>query len=963
MKKFSKTLRSLVALLICLVMTFSFVACNKNKDSGSGSTGNSESVNSGSESTGNSESGETPSNVSIRMQLSKTSIAYKEESVTVIVFVMGAEDDAYEVILKNVDGKPNGIDYLDIKKDELGRYSLKVKKDVPAETEVLVEAVANADKTKTASQKLTIKASGTTKVSIALSILDATDGKTRSYVRYGDDVELKVTVNTEGEKGYTLSVVNPEDDPDLAKIEDNKLIITKDVDKTKKITVTATSAANPDVKVSRTISVKPPKTAGSVDDLTSNAIANVGNLNFALKGTVADIVIENGNEDRNEYEFKTYAAAKGEKKGTIHGSVSYDFESAEWRSEWRSKKNNVVLSNTYVKGDDGNTYKKYINKDNEVASTVIKDTYGNKLTWDSQHYWNHLGDLDISQFEHNDETNEYEYKMEYGYIDVDPIMGTQVYYPSDDEYLMMYLAWSLTPMLTEQFYEFKVILDNNKEISKIVASTYPNPIYSQDNDGNNDQQIGVSYTSVEIDILALGDVVEVPQTVPYVDPTKPSHKMYFGYLQSALSDLQAKNKDNYTFKTKENSTSKPSFDPNDYAVSGGAGEEIPSTSASGTWDGKVHVKNFTSDTGESGYMGIVTKEGILINKTGEYSNGGYHTEVYGYKQNGDNTFDVFECSGGKLVGKSQKQGNISRMIPSFTVSPYVFEYSGTNVIEGTTTEVYSFALKDSIIIKDVAREFCISDCANYANGSISRSLTLNVVYNDETEKAILAGITFAYNIADNYFGYYETTFSNFGTSKLPDNLFSAENYTPRVVPTTWNDIDDVVYRETHKTKTQNGVKMKAGDVFDKVFGTNVEGKKASESIPSVKVFGSIFCDNWSTRTYWHDWFKTGNKIGTEDEYKQTIGFNVWLDDEYLDESILLIESYNEVISRFAAELAKYGFTESYSNVYLSSDKSTTRRTKGYINENAGAKGIEIKVENDGYRTFNIDFYEAGDWKK
>lgn len=953
MKRFSKTLRSLVALLICFVMTFSFVACNKNK-------------NSDSDSTGTSESPVTPSNVSISMQLSKNSVAYKEESVTVMVFVAGADDDSYVLSVKNVDGKLAGNEYLEIKKDELGRYSLKVTKDVPAETEVLVEVVANADKTKTASQKLTIKASGTTKATIALSVLDAADGKYRSFVRYGDDVELKVTVKTEGDKGYTLSVENPSDDPELAKIVDNKLVITKNVDTTKKITITATSVANPSVKASKTIQVRPPKAEGVEGELTSAAIAKVGNLNIALKGTVADIVTESGNETKNEYEFKTYASASGVKNDGKQGYFNdYDFTEAEWRSEWNKKDSTVVLSNTYVRGEDGLTYKKYVNKDNEVATAVVKDTYGNKLTWESQRYWNHLGYLDISQFDQVEDTNEYEYTMDYGYVDYDPIMGTETYYPTEDVYLMMYLAWSLTPMLEEQFYEFKVVLNDDKEISKIVASTYPNPIYSQDDDGNNDQQIGVSYTSVEIEILALGDEVEVPQTAPYGEPTKPTDKIYFGYLQSALNDLQSKNKDNYTFKTKDNATSKPSFDPNDYAISGSAGEELPSTSASGKWDGLVHTSNFTSDTGEVGYMGIVTKDGILINETGEYSNGGYHTEVYGYKQNSDNTFDTFECLkiGGKLVGKSQKQGNISRMIPGFTVSPYVFEFSGLNRIEGTTTDVYSFALKDSIIVKDVAREFCISDFANYANSSISRSLTLNVVYDDVTEKATLAGITFAYDVAGIYSGYYETTFSKFGTSELPADLFSADNYTPRAVPTTWNDFSDVVYRETYKTETQNGVIMKAGDVFDKVFGQNSAGKKASESIPSVKVFGSIFCDNWSTRTYWHDWFKTGNKIGTEDEHKQTIGFNVWLDDEYLDERVLTIDTYNEVMNRFTTELAKYGFTESYNDEYLSADKSSTRRTKGYINMNAGAKGIEIKVENLGYRTFYIEFYEAGDWKK
>ncbi len=955
MKKFSKLTRSLVAMLVCLIMAFSFAACGKNNGGSADSTPS------------QSDGGSTKTDIQLQMQLSKSAIAYKEEAVRIMVIVTGS-NAGYDIRVKDAEGYSGAAEYIEVLKDSQG-YSINVTKSVPDETKVVVEAIAKDDTSVKDSKELTIKANADSDVSITAEAVDAKKGGAHPNIRKGDDVELKVNISTKSnDKTFTIKVENPSDMPDLVSVVEKdgvyKIVVNEDVTENKNVKITVVSNANPKKSSTIQISVKPPRTGDKVGDLTQAAINKLDNLKLRVSGTLSDIVTKDGNTESDDYLFKTYLNAVGEKETNDSEYFSdYVFESATWHSEWNVKGNKNVLANTYTRGEDGLTRKVFVNKNNVVSSEVVTDSYSNQLSWDSQHYWNHLGYLDLSKFEQEGDSNVYVYEMDYGTINYDPILGTGTYAPSEDEYLMMYLAWSLTPMLSTQFYTFKVELDpTTKEIVKLYGETYPNAIYDTDDEGSADKQVGVSYTKVEINIEAYGDDIDMPEIAPYTEPTGLMAKTRFEYLKNALSTLNGDKIKNYSFKMKETTTSAPSFDPNDYTVSGSDGESAPGMSASGKWDGKVQMKNYTSDTGEVGYIGIVTKDGILINKTGEYSNGGYHTEVYGYKQNDDNTYEAFEYSKG-LYGKSKKQGSVSSIIPTFDVSPYIFEFASMNKPEGSDLTIYSFALKDSIIIEDVAKEFCIADYARYASGSVTRSFMVNIAVDEETGSSYLVGVTFAYNVIDTYLGYYETVYSDFGNSKLPEGIFSEENYTPRHTPESWNDFTNSEYFALHTMKTGDGEAIKAGDLIDKVFGKNAAGVAASATLPSPKVFADLFCDNFSSKI-WHDWFATGNLIGTEKEYKSMVNFNVWLDDGYTDSnSRVSKETYDELMVKLDAEMAKCGFTVFEAGTYSkqSSDGSSVTRMKGYINDNAGANGMMIKVENLGYRTFYIEIYEKGDW--
>lgn len=77
----------------------------------------------------------------------------------------------------------------------------------------------------------------------------------------------------------------------------------------------------------------------------------------------------------------------------------------------------------------------YINKNNELASAIEKNYNSFPVLWEQQHLWNHLANLQITKFKYDAENDVYEYKADL----------TQ----ESDLYLMTYLSFSLTPVLSD----------------------------------------------------------------------------------------------------------------------------------------------------------------------------------------------------------------------------------------------------------------------------------------------------------------------------------------------------------------------------------------------------------------------------------------------------------------------------------------------------------------------------------
>ena len=99
MKKFSKLTRSLVAMLVCLIMAFSFAACGKNNGGSADSTPS------------QSDGGSTKTDIQLQMQLSKSAIAYKEEAVRIMVIVTGS-NAGYDIRVKDAEGYSGAAEYF-----------------------------------------------------------------------------------------------------------------------------------------------------------------------------------------------------------------------------------------------------------------------------------------------------------------------------------------------------------------------------------------------------------------------------------------------------------------------------------------------------------------------------------------------------------------------------------------------------------------------------------------------------------------------------------------------------------------------------------------------------------------------------------------------------------------------------------------------------------------------------------
>ncbi len=931
-------------MLVCFTMILSFASCGKE------------------------ESTNTDGKITFTMEVSKDEIE-KGKDISVFGHVTGSENTGYDITLKNV-GDSNGADYIDVTGNGTV-FTLSVNKNVAEEMKFIVEGRPDANTKLSQSKTITIKPNVTGEVTIDANVVSSKSGAQKTFIRKGDDVELNVKLTTKNsDKSYTVDVVNPSDMDDLVTIDKttNKITVSRDVEENKTVTITVTSNANPAAKKSFEITVRPPRKAGNVGNLTQATLDKLGSLKLAVVGTLKDIETRNKQTTTKTYEFKTYLDADGEKQEQKGIYNDYVFSEASWYSEWNVAGNSDnVLSNTYVRGDDGLVKKKFVNKNNVVDTETVTDSYGNELTWDSQRYWNHLGYLELSQFV-QDETNEnlYIYDMEYGTTDYDILTGSTTYTPTEDEYLMKFLSWSLTPMLDVQFYKFSIELDANGNVSKLIGETYQTNLYTTDEEGNR-EVTGYYLSEVEMSVLAYGDNVSLPEIKPYEAPASGKPAENFGYLKNAIDSLAKVDTNSYSFKMKETQTYTPAYDPDDYNVSG---EDVPKyddkTSTSTAWDGKVHTKNFVSDTGDLGYMGIVTPQGVLINSTGAYSNegGGYHTEVTGYKQNSDNTYEYFEYYGGKLVGKSRKDGNVSSRLPKFDVSPYIFNFSGmTAYRENTSTEwIYSYSLRDAVIIRSVAEEFCIKDYARYATGDLAKSFSVNVYVNWNTNETRLLGVSFAYNINDSYYGYYHTEFSNFGTAKLPDDLFSSANYVVKEKPQSWSYFTNSEYYANSNMKMGDGETMTAENLINKVFGKNASGVNAADSLPSPKVFSDLFYDNFSLQIF-HNYFNSRDR-GSDGEYiyRPSVSFNVWVDSIELDaHNALTLSKYNAIMDKLSAELEKVGFTN-YEQGYILKEGTTGKtRQRCYINDEAGDRGMIIRVENIGYKTFYVTMYNKGDW--
>ena len=718
-----------------------------------------------------------------------------------------------------------------------------------------------------------------------------------SLIQKGESVQ--VTARVTGAKN--TKVIWSVSHPDVVSVDENGLVtMTGDITIDTIITVTATSVENPTVKATKTLIAKAPVVDGRVGELTSDMLVAIGNPSITVSGTVTDVyndINTPANSSNEVYEF-VIEMAEGQWKGSWHHQGS----------------KNEIISN-YKRGDkdgvkdqNGNAghemLEMIIDKNNLVYAKPVKDYMSFPAVWESQHLWNHLGNLNVNKFTYDVENNVYKYS-----IDPESI---------EDMYLMTYFAFSLTPILGNEdtFMELYLYVEDGA-ITRLVAQTAVNVI--GDDPENPD---ATEYTTVSVTFSNVG-TTEVSDPAPY------EAAQYADKLQAAFDKMQ--NATNYTFRVVDSMNAIP--DTGDYdmmSVNGGA-------SAMANGDVLNAYRNTVSSTGTVGSVGYVTPEAIVIAVTGKYSYSmdgkNYHTEYSGYKQNSDGSYDEFKCDANGFYGTKKVMGNILDVMPDFDLSANIFRLSGMMINVDTDKAEYTFTLREAAITRDVAMQLC---AYSYADDAVATSAKLLTVKVDEDGN--LLSVEFPYDLSGAYGGSCIVTFENVGTTAIEEGAF--DNYRQRVPETAWSQYTLNDYYHLYTTLCKNY------GCYDEATGTyNHQGHVATADVvlqgifgeswtnmPSPEVLMTLFGDNISGPFY--NW----KEVNGENHGYMSITTH---STEY-DENAK-ITNYEKLMEKVITELAKYGFAMSAANTDMSGGESgKSDRYVTLIHES----GIKIVIENN-----------------
>lgn len=928
MKKFASSAKRITALLIALLTAFSFVACKKGND--------------------NPVSGKPSISVSFADTIKNG------DKLPVVVAV--SDDSAYRI----VSGKPSIVEVISETSDGNVSFYLQVadtaRVEVDTKVDITVELINDTSVSKTKSITV-LKNSAASAPVMTAAAKNLNSDSAKTVLRAGDDNAIRLEVSISNlpydDTSFTVSFEEPAGYEGLVKYDAAKglIVVAKEnMDLPKEgvpVTVKVTSNALSSLSEKIEITVKNKLKEGSVGDLTQEMLSSIANEKITVNAEIKDVV-------------KYNSAADGTSSETYYDTV-VKMDGNSWYGEYKAKgsDNATVNANTYAKGKadgNGNYYvnELYINKNNKSAAKQLKDTDSNPLVWydsdddahDGRHFWNHLSGLFLGKFA-EEENDVYAYDIEPGAIEYDWVFQTYEYTPSDDEWLMAYVAWSFTPILSsgDQFDEFRIFLTSDgkggKKIEKIVATTAAVELYTYDEEGSTDV-VGSEYTVCTFTFANIGSTV-VGTPAPYSETVSAGVKVYFDALTTALSNMSGK-VENYTFRMVESQEYAPSLDPNDYDMSGTttASYTATSTSSSGKASGtnEISIRNYLSTSGDVGVRGYVTKEGALINETGQYSYAmddyTYFTDVYGYKQNSNDTYETFEYDSENeaLTGTRRKPGQFADLLPDFDVSPYVFTFQKMEAIENTTDKyLYTFVLKDSAITQEVAYALTLADYASDAVSSLKNSLLISV-----DSDGVLRTVGYAYDIAGMYGGYYTTTYSDVNKTALPEGIW--DNYVARVVPSTWSDFKKIKYYADFSTI--GNLEYISGDVaVERIFGSDIAQNQNFKKIPAA--LSNAFRDGLNGP--WHDYVENGTESSGATSYLESLSFTVSYD--LYDENYKITQYYDDIIALLTSEMSKCGFTLDTANT----GKRGSSIYTCYVSEELG---LRLRVESNMTRTFWLD---------
>lgn len=874
----------------------------------------------------------------------------------------------FTVTVSDGSGYTLSVDRTDIAK--IDGDTLIITKEVEEETVVTVTAKLDKNASVTASKKYTVMP----KEELPTVTLVANKASNAKIAK-GDEVKFTAYVSDDSD------VLFKSDKPELVEFDGNTMTVTGDVTKVTIITVTAYISGRPECYAMRSFRIMPPATTGRVVgqafELNSEMMNVIGNDSITAKGVVTD-VFEN---------IKNGVVTKTTK-------TPYDFlvkmQDGAWYGSWNKQAEDEdeivnVISNGYRIGADyfwkdankggHQILEQFVNKNNMADTKIVKDYKSVPAMWENQHLWNHIPQLDVNKFEtvEFNEADAYEvfrYNCKYQDAAGNDTMSEA------DAYLMTYLSWCFTPMMTEtiDFLDFvvKVDADGKYYVSEVRMQSITEYSYESENSNTTPKVVAKAYTTAQFTLTGSGTTV-VPNVEPYENDNPEMNK----FLEDALNGIKGQN--NYIFEAVDSGTS--SYNPGDYGDAS-ADEEV------------TQIKNYPSATGTVGVKGYVTADAILFEDTFKYSiyqdgDDPYRITYYGYKKVNDTTYDEFEYDAtlGKMAGKSRNEGTIvDDIIPKWDFSPYVFEYAYTTAEPKKGLTYHTYALRNVALTRAVAMETTMLSEAKSVTENSRDYMSITVVYNRNTKKTSLYSVDFPYDVTMAS-GSMKIFFKSVGKTAeeiLPAGTFK-NGYQQKEAITSWSQFTMTDFYYAHVpcggiTEAKHGATHPYGCNFvyengeikkDEKGNTMYEhkGHIVTADVAISQIFGdkkvispdllfSLFNDN--VHGPWYHDKVVGKGADNKDVYRESITLTAkW---KNIDENGQLPdEEYEKVITTITTKLATGGFTVSDSNSNWegpNSVKGSFEKTR-YMTYTNGE--TMIVFENIHTAFFYISIYKAGEW--
>lgn len=858
--------------------------------------------------------------IKIQTSVAEGSVLNKGDEVSFMVMV--SDDSPYTVTVSDTnlaEIKQNGS-------------TMKILSDVTVDTEI--KLIVTINRLPNCKKEVTFLL----KAPIILPTITLSASKAEnSRLELNDEVTLTAAASNEGEIVLSVS------DESLATISGNVVKIVNQPTHETALIVTATLKDYPTISASKAFYVKAPVVKGQVTGangnvLTTELIQALGNKNITVNGTVTDVYVANdGSQERVEY------------KTTVK------MEDGKWYGEWYAVTQEGiqpnVIADSYRKGTAGikdasgtigsEFNRVYINKDNEVAIKRETDSMSYPYLWENNHLWNHLAEFASNveeKFVYNSDNDVFSYEWKrYGEN------GAEIIDDPYDEYLMTYLAYSFTPMMSDTFENFYFKMENGK-ITQLLLKTMEVTSGSSR-----------SYSEVVFTFEDIGTTV-VPEPSKYAeDPRNEA-------LAAAIEKM--KNATSYTFSTEEITTQAPSYDDSDYSTDAYAAVAYAATPVATASTAPSFPT--ASTTGTVGIKGKIVKgEAVLIVNTGKYeytssNEAAYHMSYYGYKQIENDIYDEFAYSATnkRLEGTHQYSGSINSVLPNWDFDVNIFRFNGSQTDANGKT-VTKYVLRDSAIMGDVAKEVCMH--SNVRNTIASSQYPFEIAV-DSDGNVVYTSFPYSYS---SYSGYCKTTYTKVNETEFTNEF---DTYAARVLPE-WDDVQTDKYYYKHsnfmsdydcydKTK-DNPYHANACDhvatldaIIEAVFGIN------ADLFPTMSTFRQIFGDNIYT-PYFFEYDEKTLANGTK-QYVDYVSFTAQAPQEYLDDKNNLSDAeFTKLLAKMTSAFTNCDLDISFSAAnsdYSGGLNGTSDRWVAFANEN-----YIISIQNNHTKYFWIEIHKLGDW--